>query len=162
GQIECELGNARAALGWFVERGDVERGLGLMTLLWHFLREGGLEREARAWSDRFLARPEAGQPSVRKAACWAAGVVAWTRGDFRAAQARSAEGLPLARAEGDVTGTEWFLGHLALAHREQGEEAAAEALLREIVALARDRGDDADRGPLVPLGDSARLRGDDD
>src|SRR5437899_2672985 len=65
GELARELENARAALGWFVERGEVERGLRLMELLWEFLRGRGLEEEARAWFARFLARPEAAEPPAR-------------------------------------------------------------------------------------------------
>jgi non-specific serine/threonine protein kinase len=162
GQVEREQENARAALGWFLERGEVERGLGLVALLWNLWHDRGLEGEARAWFARFLARPEAAEPAARKAVCWAAGMVAWTRNDATTAQAHFAEGLALARAGGDKLDTAWFLNYLALATRERGEDEAAEALLRESLTLERDGGDaGAIRVRLVYLGDSARLRGDD-
>jgi hypothetical protein len=161
-ELEREQENARAALGWFLARGEVELGLGLLALLWAFWHGGGMTGEARAWANRFLGRPEAAEPALRKAVRWAAGMLAWTSGDARAAQVHFGDGLALARAGGDKLDIAHFLDDLAWVTREEGDDDAAEALLQECVTLARERGDaQAVCDHLVELGDSARLRGDD-
>src|SRR5207253_2017469 len=56
-----------------------------------------------------------------------------------------------------------FLHYLARATQDRGEDEAAEALFRDCLDLARERGDRYFIGAALHLlGDCARLRGDDD
>jgi len=130
-----EQENARAALGWFLERGEIERGLRLWASLWLFWHGRGMTRESRTWASRFLGRPEASEPSLRPVVCWAAGMLAWASGDPRAARVHFGEGLSLARAVADTPNITEFLIRLALVTQDCGDDDAAQALLEEYSKL---------------------------
>jgi non-specific serine/threonine protein kinase len=84
-RLEAERPNMRAALAWFEEVGDAERGQRLAGALWPFCWFRGHLREGQDWLDRALAIPG---PAAGPARAWAmvgqAGL-AWNRGDFDAA-----------------------------------------------------------------------------
>ena len=68
--LGTEHPNLRAALGWFVEQGDTERGLQLCIALSWFWTSRGHAREGRAWLEEFLTQPDTRCSGATRA--WAA------------------------------------------------------------------------------------------
>ncbi len=58
-RLEKEHDNFRAALRWFLEHAEAEKGLRLAAALYLFWRTRGYAREAREWFGALRALPEA-------------------------------------------------------------------------------------------------------
>jgi predicted ATPase/class 3 adenylate cyclase len=95
--------NIRAALGWFIERGDAEGAGELVARLWRFWHTRGHLGEGRARVEQVLALPgwPADRPTARLRALEAAGGVAYWQGDLLAAHRFYAEAAGIARGTGD-------------------------------------------------------------
>jgi hypothetical protein len=65
---DADLGNVRSALGWSLERGDVEEGLRICSALRTYWIVRGRSAEWAEWTDRFLGRADDLPPGV--ANCW--------------------------------------------------------------------------------------------
>jgi predicted ATPase/DNA-binding CsgD family transcriptional regulator len=164
-RLEIERANVREALTWFDRNDETECLLRLASALFMFWRVRGPVREARAWLERALDRPEPVPLRLRSRALIAAGNMAYLQGDIPAYATWIAEALALTRTIGDpgtVALTLLYHGGAALL---QGHDPEAEAHWEEAVALARPLGTQ-DQGAqilghlLEHLGFLARQRGD--
>jgi predicted ATPase/class 3 adenylate cyclase len=102
-QLDRELPNLRAALGWAQESGDTDTGLSIAADLDDFWHSRGHLGEGRAALQAFLER-HAGQPATpltTRATIVAAGLAAW-HVDFATAAVLGAEALRLAEELGEA------------------------------------------------------------
>jgi predicted ATPase/class 3 adenylate cyclase len=134
--------NIRAALGWCLDRGEIELGLriaGALTLIWLQL---SVAPEGERWLTELLARAEGVDPSVRATALATLGMVAGVQNEVDLAERSSSEALEHFRAAGHEAGIAWTLSTLAVAPLERGEPEAAAPMLDEAEALHRKLGND--------------------
>lgn len=98
-QLEAEMGNLRAALGW-LQAADVEKGLQLANALWFFWLMHSHLQEARQWLESLLTRSGGTLASRAKAAVYAI-TFARFQGDYMAVASFAPHAADLARAAGD-------------------------------------------------------------
>src|SRR5581483_7967759 len=109
-RLEQEIGKLRAALRFFRERRDAERGLRLGGALQRLWWDRGYLQEGQEWLTTFLmldrSAPPAGNDEARAhaAACGMASYLASSRGDYDVAIALAEEGLRRSRQIGDRSG----------------------------------------------------------
>ncbi len=140
-RLEREIGNLRAALGWFLARRDAASALRLATAplaLW--LRRGHVG-EGRAWLERALALGGDVPAATRAWALVVAGWCAMDQGDAAVAEAAAAESLTLFRSLGEAFGTSGALMVLGMVATERWEYDLATDLFEEARAVARAGGD---------------------
>lgn len=141
--IEEEHDNVRAALGWWRDQGDVERGLRLANALWMFWYIRGYASEGRGHLDALLALPgSAAFTGLRAKGLLGAGQLARDEGDYAAARALMEDSVALFRAAGDGSGLRQALFGTGFVARTQDDHAAARELFGEALASARSAGDD--------------------
>jgi predicted ATPase/DNA-binding CsgD family transcriptional regulator len=138
--LETEHANMRAALTWLTESGRIESALQLPSALWVFWFLRGHLREGYAWLTQALAIENDASPGDRVRALWAAGMLAWSQGDFRRAEAFGTEARALAEEHGLVFGMATALYLLFLATQTQGRYGDAIALGEESAARMRESG----------------------
>jgi tetratricopeptide (TPR) repeat protein len=141
-RLEQELGNLRAALAWWLERGEAEQGLRLGTAISYFFYVRGYLSEGREWLARLLAMTgpaasTAPQTLVRAKALDAAGSLALFQQDYAAVRAFIEENLALKRELGDERGVARSLYDLAMVAQYQGDYRHAEVLLEQGLAIGR-------------------------
>jgi predicted ATPase len=165
-RLELEHDNFRAALGWFGECGEAERGLRLAGALGRFWWFRGYFTEGRAWLEEFLELAEAsGRTAARAKALHALGVLIhrsadYSAGDQELARSRLEESIGIYRELGDVPRTAvvfWNLGRLS---NEAGDLETARSSVEESLELERRSGNE--RGiaqARSSLGFTALLRG---
>jgi non-specific serine/threonine protein kinase len=137
-RLDAEHANLRAALGWFLERGDAGRGLRLAASLQWYWHLRGHFSEGRRWLAAMLALPGADEANATRArALHGAGHLAHFQGDVRAAQPLLEASATLWQELGDRRGRAYALHWLGRALQDQGEHAAARARFEESVALFR-------------------------
>jgi predicted ATPase len=158
--LRSDLGNLRAAMATFLERGASTEALRLATSLRPaFLASGHYAEGRRLLELALAAAPEQGGP-VRGAALLALGVLSWRQGDIRAAAPPAEESLALCRASGDGRGTAAALRLLGVIAHNAGEYDLAQERLEEARALMREVADDEGyRNTLLSLGNVALDRG---
>ncbi len=150
-RLEREHDNLRGALGWALERGEVELGLRLVAAVFRFWMVRGHLREGRVWAERLLAlgregadaaraAPGAGWESIRARALRAAGVLALYQGDEAAAESWLEQAAALGREAGDPRTVANALNSLGVVALGQGAPARAEACLEDGLALMREAG----------------------
>jgi len=133
--------NVRAALAWYVDRGEAARGLRLAGAMWSYWLFRGPASEGWQWIDRLLHLPGADAPTRERAkALRAAGLLAQARGDDLAARALLAESLDVAREVDDRPGVADALSALGNMARMEGGYATARSYLEEAVAIRRGLG----------------------
>ena len=162
-QLEQEHANIRAALDWFVARGEAERGLRLAGSLWMFWQFHGHLSDGRRQYERLLALPQSNvPPRVIAHALTGAGVLAEWQGDYDATVAFQEEALsiwldlPLAD-QYDAWGSFSCLGDVA---HTRGDLAGAQARYEEVLAHARRVGNARGvAGGCLLLGTVAASRG---
>jgi predicted ATPase len=162
--LEPERDNLRAALRWFVERGDVVAGVPMMAVMSLLWSANGPLAEGREWLERFRALPGfvAASPEVRVRALIAEAHLE-LRQDATATRLCGEDLLALGRAMADPAWVERALCFLAWSSLELGELGRAEGELADRLALARELGKpELVVHTLILLGDAARLRGEDD
>ncbi len=142
-RLEPDLANLRAALAWFIERGDGERALRLAAALepaWWILCH---QTEGRRWLRQALAL-RAGVPmTVVVAALVVAGRIAGVQGDHAESLARGREALELAQRAGLPTADAvYLLGFFACNPTDPALGSDAAALASFEVALAAYRADE--------------------
>jgi predicted ATPase/DNA-binding NarL/FixJ family response regulator/DNA-binding SARP family transcriptional activator len=142
GRLELDHDNLRAAMGWFVERGDPEALLRTAGALWWYWCLRGHYGEGRGWLERALAAGGAAPPAFRAKALTAAGNLAFLQSEYGLARGRLEEGSALYRNLGDKRGTASAVQLLGSMAREQGRYARAEAFHGESLALWRELGED--------------------
>ena len=168
-RLDREQDNTRAALGWFVQSADAERGQRLATVLVEFWSTRGYFEEAQHWFAEVLALPGWRSKLVRARALNAAGRLAWlwheccgTSGVARPGaralykdalcKAREADDAPtiaealcglgqVAFADGDLRHARaWFERALRLS-QARGLDAATAVAQRRLGRLALEVGD---------------------
>jgi predicted ATPase len=160
--LEAEHDDLRAALRWFVDRQDPERGWRIGAVLAKLWWWRGYVVEARAQLAALLALPR----TSASLATWQRALdtgaeAAFHQGDYPTAQDLYEERLSLARAVGDhaaIVATLNQLGHML---RELGDDRGASERLEEALAEARTRGDRREEAiALDRLGTVAHARAD--
>jgi predicted ATPase/DNA-binding SARP family transcriptional activator len=139
-----EADNLRAALGWYVDRGDAESSLRFVCFLTWFWGYSDRIAEGRSWCERALALAGEQDSKARAQALYAAGTLSWFAADF----ARMGEFLDQSLRLLDQFGDKLWLTILQDAHAEMhavaGEFEAAriayEACLEDFGHLSRPGG----------------------
>lgn len=138
-RLDAELVNLRAAHSWARDAGDTRLALRLSAAL-HRYGSWRLRPEILGWSEAAVAMATADEQAPLAAACAAAGVAAWMRGDLEAAAAYARRGRAAADRT-DLTArallSEVF-GDVALF---QGRLADAAAAYADATRLADNAGD---------------------
>ncbi|MCB0061627.1 MAG: tetratricopeptide repeat protein, partial [Caldilineaceae bacterium] len=162
-QVEVEHDNLRAALDWSYADGEFEPGLRMVAALWEFWMNRGLANEGQMQAARFLARPEAADPTYTRAmALHTAGVCAFYQGLYQTALAWVAEGRAISRNLGPSGRYPLALalipqGYSILALKDLDE---AQSVGEEILRLGRELENTFVQGhALNMLGTIDRLRG---
>ncbi|HET7037368.1 MAG TPA: helix-turn-helix domain-containing protein [Thermomicrobiaceae bacterium] len=140
-QLEVELDNLRAAMGWGFEHGEPELGTRLAAGLDRFWQYHPRVREGRSWLERGLTGEAPLEPALRARALALSGWLARFQADFAASAARLTEALDLFRASEDRAGAtdpRDALGDLAYF---QDDYARARALHEENLAARHALGD---------------------
>jgi non-specific serine/threonine protein kinase len=141
-RLEAEHANLRAALRWFREQGDLEGALRLAGALGQFWRRHCHFAEGRQWLEQLLAEGGyAVKPETRAKGLSAAGMLAWTQGDFAHAEACHRESLALFEAAGDERGVAFSLYSLANQAKMQGDLARAAERYAQSLARYEALGD---------------------
>jgi excisionase family DNA binding protein len=124
-RVEAEHPNLRAALAWFLEQGDAERGLLLASALTWFWSSRGYFRDARHWLETFLAMPSS-LLTRGHALVDAANIRHWL-GDLDLAETYAEEALAICKTHDDECYTLFALRRLAslAIDRKACERAAA-------------------------------------
>jgi predicted ATPase len=143
--LEAEIENLRAALQWWIDRGQAEAGLNLAGALGWFWYQHSYLSEGRSWCERLLALPPPARPArgytvARGRALFAAGVQALQQGDFMQARAWHEEGLRLAREADDAWGVAWSLQGLGHTFARTSQVGVAREYLQESLASWRGLG----------------------
>jgi non-specific serine/threonine protein kinase len=159
-QLGREHDNLRAALGWSMERAEVEMALRLSGALARYWWRAGHFTEGLRWLEAALARSHGMHSSARAKALTGAGVLARRRGQYGQAAAWLDESLALNRALADIRGTAAALLIRGIVAADQEDYAAARQLFEESLALSGAAGDKGSVGlALNYLGEVARLQG---
>jgi predicted ATPase/DNA-binding CsgD family transcriptional regulator len=136
--IETEHDNVRAALRWYHERGETERGLRLAGAMRRFWDTRDYVYEGRAHLPAMLALPGAeDRPAPFAKALGALGELSLWQADVDAADAHFQRALELwreMRNHGEIVETLIWIGYTAL---ESNDVAKAEAVASEAIELAR-------------------------
>jgi len=152
-RLQAEHANLRAALGWFLAHGEVERVLHLARALWRFWWVRGHVTEGRQWLEAGLAQGERSSVPVRMAALEAASGLAMVQDDQVRAVVLAEELLVLARASDDRRTTTTALDILGMTAVQQGDHRRAQHYLEESLSLARAAGQREDLATaLLSLG----------
>ncbi|HZT98007.1 MAG TPA: tetratricopeptide repeat protein, partial [Chloroflexota bacterium] len=163
GRLAAELDNLRAALRWYAESGDAEKGLQLAGSLWRLWLTRGLFQEGRRWLDLMLGEDSGHAQSVpaRARALLAAGVLAHQQSELDTAESRYDEAQFLMRELSDERGLADVLNAQGMLAREKSQYRRAEILIQETLDVARKRGAAFSLGrALNNLGEVVALRGD--
>ncbi len=159
-QLEREHENLRAALSWFLERGEAESVLRLCGAIWWFWSVRGHISEGRYWLESALARGEGVAATVRAKALNGAGMLALNQDDYDAGEALCEEALALFRELGDKQGMAMALYRLGLVACWKCNYTAARSLQVEALALYREMGDKGGAAdPMLTLSNIAHDQG---
>ncbi|HKV58716.1 MAG TPA: tetratricopeptide repeat protein [Ktedonobacteraceae bacterium] len=143
-RLEREHDNMRAALGWMMERQEVELLLRLSGALWWFWAVHGHISEGRQWLERALTAGSEAVPSLRAKALYASGALAYIQDDQSQAESRFRESLALYRQLGEQRGVGISLYKLGLVAWSKGDYPAARTLVEEALLLHRELGNEMD------------------
>jgi tetratricopeptide (TPR) repeat protein len=139
-RLEAEHDNLRAALQWFLERGELESQLRLAGALFHFWHAHTHFGEGRRWLEAGLAQSEEVSVPVRMKALNAAGGLAMIQSDQPRAVALAEELLALSRAHHDPLQTILALSILGMTAIQRGDSHRAAQYLEERLSIARAQG----------------------
>ncbi len=140
-QLEQAHENLRAALDWFLERGEATSALRLCSAIWWFWSVRGHVTEGRNFLERALAGSAGVATVVRAKALNAAGMLALNQDDYDVGEAFCTESLALFRQLGDKPGIALALYRLGLLAWWKGQYPAARSLEEEALAFYRELGD---------------------
>ncbi|MDQ2743772.1 MAG: tetratricopeptide repeat protein, partial [Chloroflexota bacterium] len=149
-RLDSELDNLRAAMRWFLERGESEAELRLAAGLYRFWLSRGYWSEGRRWLEDGLDRSPAVRSAIRAKAHQVIGELARFEGDYDRATRHLDDALALSTELGDEGARARALMALGGVHSSRGKSDRAAALLEESLALHRKLGDE--RGVAVALG----------
>jgi predicted ATPase/DNA-binding NarL/FixJ family response regulator len=165
-QLEQEHDNIRAALDWFVSRGEATAGLRLAGAMWQFWHLRGYLTEGRQQYARLFALPDLNvPPRVRAVALTSAGALALWQQDAEATLAHHEAALRIWKTLPVADQAERGLSLICLGDlaSDQGRLAEAQAYYDE--ALAHGHRYERARGvgaALMLLGRLAYIRGERD
>jgi predicted ATPase/DNA-binding SARP family transcriptional activator len=142
-RLERELGNLRAAVGYFRASGQRTAHLRLAGSLWRFCYLRGHYEEGRGWLEGALGSGDGAPPPARAKALLGAGVLTFLQCEYDRARGRLEEALDLYRDLGDDRGVASAAQMLGSIARERGDYAHSEALHEESLTLWRELGDEA-------------------
>ncbi len=114
GRLSREIANIRAALTWSLGAEDAEIALKLCGSLYRFWATSGRYEEGDRWIAAALVLPHATAPDLRGNALLGAGVMAYFRGDYIAAERDWLEALEAFEAISDRRGIGYSYGNLGL------------------------------------------------
>jgi predicted ATPase/DNA-binding SARP family transcriptional activator/DNA-binding CsgD family transcriptional regulator len=135
-RLEAEHDNLRAALGWSLQRPDVELGVRLAAALAMFWHTHGHLTEGRAWLERAISASSTTAPHTRAKALNGAGWIAMFQGEYEAARALLEKALALFRELKDEDGTVTCITNLGLvAVLGERQDIPVPALLQEAMRL---------------------------
>jgi tetratricopeptide (TPR) repeat protein len=160
-RVRLEQANISAALGWLLEAGRFEQGLGLCQALSGFWLAQGFLREGEEWMARFLARPEEVSPHALADALHAWGRLAEYAGALDRARELFERSRTTSVEHNDATVSARALcglGDVALHHGAYSE--ALDQFGKALdAAYAADRAQEAAQA-FLSLGRAASLLGD--
>jgi tetratricopeptide (TPR) repeat protein len=140
-RLAHEHDNLRTALGWLLERGDVEQAVGIgwgICLFWSLRGHAG---EGRRWMERALAPGDSLPPGVQAKALLVVGILSFARGEIDRVVASSESSLAEASAAKDEETVTIALLLRGLAAVNTGELDAAERDLALALSMFRRRDD---------------------
>jgi predicted ATPase/class 3 adenylate cyclase/DNA-binding CsgD family transcriptional regulator len=144
-RLEQEHDNLRAALGWFLERGEagqsMEMSLRLAGALWRFWEYHGHWSEGGTFLERALAGSKEIKGSAQMKVLKAAAHMAFVLSDFDRAEALSQECLARCRELGDTAGIALSLRRLGAIAESRSSFGVAYSLTEESLALFKEVGD---------------------
>jgi predicted ATPase/class 3 adenylate cyclase len=140
-RLQDELDNFRAALGWSLERGEIELALRLIGALRRAWVARGYLSEARRWLEAALAQSDGISQPVRAKALYGLGRIALVQGAYQEAVPRLEESQALFREVGDAEGIVYALADLGWIAADQGDAERASRLVEESLSVARESGD---------------------
>jgi non-specific serine/threonine protein kinase len=159
--LEREHPNLRAALTWFVDRGDGFDLLRMSAALWPFWQERSYLADGHRWLEVALDLGRAAPAADRIRALTGAGTLAWYQTRIEQALAWHKQALSLARDVGDRAAEAFALINLSAPAMEYGDYDLACAHLEAGLAAARAVGaTEAASLALHNLACLAWLRGD--
>lgn len=161
--LEAEHPNLRAALTWYLDRGETTASLHLAGQLAEFWMRRGHFNEASAWLKRALAA-DGGVPSVaRVGALVGLSMLYWSSDEAPRAQALVTEAETVARAVGDAGALAYARLHQAYVALHQGDFALAQVRAEEsLTAAAAIPQRFSDNGARWVLAVTARALGEND
>jgi predicted ATPase/DNA-binding XRE family transcriptional regulator len=135
-RLERENDNLRAAMSWALSAGDYDTAARLGWALHTFWLVRGHHREERRWMEAAFEHELS--PALRIRALHVAGSMAYSQGDYPAAEEYFQEALCLSRREGDMLAEGHGWGGVALVEIVRPDyEAAASHLEKAIVIFER-------------------------
>jgi predicted ATPase/DNA-binding CsgD family transcriptional regulator len=137
-RLLADLDNIRAAIGWSLERGAVERALRITGQLWSLWSFGGRVSEGHGWLSQALAAAESSDGidlSVLCQAYSAMGLVEWARGDPEKANDYHLESRRLAREDGNRDAESTAVMWLSQAAWYRGDFERMGQLAAEAIAI---------------------------
>lgn len=142
-RLEMEHENFRRALRWGLDH-RTEDAVRAAAALWYFWFVHGHLVEGRRWIEQALAVADEIGVSGRTLATLlsAASNFAGVRGELDAAAALAARDLAVAEEIGDLRDAGFALYWLAFAAAKREQPAVAEGLIRRVLELGRQSGDD--------------------
>lgn len=154
-----EMPNARAALNWAQDAGEMVVGMMLLARFGRSWYLSGLRSELRGWHDAFLALDAASKTpapaALRANACFGAARLAFDGGEIAAASALAEQSLQAARQADDWEGMSNALAMLGQIAQGAGDIARAGELFEECLACARTS--DNPHALSVALGNYAQI-----
>jgi tetratricopeptide (TPR) repeat protein len=138
--LDADRDNLRAALGWFLQRGDVHQELRLAGALMRYWQARSRFTEGRRWLDAGLGPGRDIPISVRMKGLHGAGGLAIIQGDQMRAESALKELLHLAREHGNSVYLRIALSLLAVGAYERGDHLQAAQYLEESLSSARADG----------------------
>jgi DNA-binding CsgD family transcriptional regulator len=137
-RLDDERGNLRAALSWWLSRGEAEPALATAGALVEYWRFRSDFAEGRSWCERSLALAvDFTRAESRLATLYGASVLASSQGDFERAFAAGETMLQAARASDDPVSI--IRAHYALCHTARRQGDASRALRHALAAIAQAR-----------------------
>ena len=139
-RLEGEIDNLRAALGWLLDRGEIEKELHLAETLLGFWHARSHFSEGRRWLEAGLAHKERISIGMRMMALHAAAMMAMVQGDQVCTITLLEELLPLTRVHGDPLQTGRALTLQGMTAVQRGAHVEAARYLTESLSIARAQG----------------------
>ncbi len=160
-RLEAQYGEMRAALVWFTDNGDTEKGLMLASLLWRYWMDKGHVEDGRQLMARLLEMSKAKPSTTRADALYGAGMLAFRQGDNLEADKIFQECLMISREKNHRPTVVKALTGQARVDLRNGKYAEVRAKSEEARAIARDMQDAyGESRPLHMLAAATRMEGD--